>query len=99
MLFRKKKQKKSFHRHFNIKYVKTIIEDTMNKPESKVEIYDKIESLIAKIDSEDKECILTGDMNCSILNPGDNNTRHIKRIYTSYGFKQMIKELLLTLKV
>ena len=71
----------------------------MNKPESKVEIYDKIESSIAKIDSEDKECILTGDMNCSILNPGDDNTRHIKRIYTSYGFKQMIKELLLTLKV
>ena len=56
---------------------------TIYKPESKVEIYDKIESLIGKIDSEDKECILTVDMNCNILNPGDNNTRHIKRIYTT----------------
>ena len=57
-----------------------------------MEIYDKIESLIGKINSEDKDCILTGDTNCSILNPGDNNTGHIKRICTTYGFKQMMKE-------
>ena len=57
-----------------------------------MEIYDKIESLIGKIDLEDKECILTGDMKCNILNPGNNHTRHIKRIYTTYGLKQMIKE-------
>ena len=87
----------------NIKYVQPIIVTRICKPESKEDVYDKIESLIGKIDSEDKECILTGDMNCNILNPGDNNTRHIKLIYTTYGFKQMIKEaileLLLTLKV
>ena len=75
----------------NIKCVKPIIVTTIYKPEGKVEIYDKIESLIGKIDSEDKECILTGDMNCNILNPGDNNTRLIKRIYTTYGFRVQMK--------
>ena len=48
---------------------------TIYKPKSKVEISDKIESLIGKIGLEDKECILTGDMNCNILNSGNNNTR------------------------
>ena len=37
-----------------IRYVKPIIVTTIYKPKSKVEIYDKIESLIGKIDSEDK---------------------------------------------
>ena len=36
--------------------------------------------------------ILTSGMNCNMLNPQDNNTRHIKRIYNTYEFKQMIKE-------
>ena len=72
--------------------IDTVISATIYKPESKVEIYEKIESLICKIDSERKECILTGDMNHNMLNPQDNNTRHIKRIYNTYEFKQMIEE-------
>ena len=32
-------------------------------------------------------------MNCNMLNPQDNNTRHIKRIYNTHEFKQMIKEV------
>ena len=75
-----------------INYSKHFIVTTIYKPESKVEIYEKIESLICKIDTEDKECILTGDMNCNMLNPQDNNNRHIKRIYNTYEFKQIIKE-------
>ena len=53
----------------------------------------KIESLICKIDCEEKKCILTGDMIFNMLNPQDNNTRHIKRIYYTYEFKQIIKKL------
>ena len=75
-----------------INYSKPFIVTTICKPESKVEIYKKIESLICKIDTEDKECILTSDMNCNMLNPQDNNTRHIKCIYNTYEFKQIIKE-------
>ena len=75
-----------------INYSKPFIVTTIYKLESKVEIYEKIESLICKIDTEDKECILTGDMNHNMLNPQDNNTRHIKRIYNTCEFKQIIKE-------
>ena len=75
-----------------INYSKPFIVTTIYKPESKDEIYEKIESLICKIDTEDRECILTGDMDCNMLNPQDNNTRHIKRIYNTYEFKQIIKE-------
>ena len=75
-----------------INYSKPIIVTTIYKLESKVGICKKIESLTCKIDSEDKECILTHDMNCNILNLPDNNTRHIKCIYNTYEFKQMIKE-------
>ena len=66
-----------------INYSKPFIVTTIYKPESKVEIYEKIESLMCKIDTEDKECILTGDMNCNMLNPQDNNTGNIKRIYNT----------------
>ena len=31
-------------------------------------------------------------MNCNMLNRQDDNTRHIKRIFNTYEFKQMIKE-------
>ena len=31
-----------------------------------------------------------------MMNPQDNNTRHIKRIYNTYEFKQMIKEAIRT---
>ena len=57
-----------------INYSKPFIVTTIHKPESKVEIYEKNESLICKIDTEVKECILTGDMNCNMLNPQNNNT-------------------------
>ena len=75
-----------------INYSKPFIATTIYKPEGKVEIYEEIESLICKLDTEDKECILTGDMNCNMLNPQNNNTRHIKRIYNTCEFKRIIKE-------
>ena len=73
-------------------YSKPFIVTAIYKPESKVEIYEKIESLYCKIDTEEKECIMTGDMNCNMLNSQDNNNRHIKHIYNTYEFKQIIKE-------
>ena len=34
-----------------------------------------------------------GDMNCDMLKTRDNDTRHIKRIYGTYQFKEMITEV------
>ena len=36
--------------------------------------------------------VLAGDMNCDLLKPRDNDTKHIKRIYSIYQLKQMINE-------
>ena len=71
-----------------IKYVKPIV---YCPPGSCVELFHKIETeLISKIDAENKECIFTGDMNCDMLKPRDNDTKNLKRIYNNYHFKQFV---------
>ena len=77
----------------DIKYVKPIIVTTIYRPpESKVEWYKRVEELINRIDIEGNESILAGDMKCDLLKPRDNDTKHIKRIYSICQFKQMINE-------
>ena len=48
----------------------------------------KFESMLSTVSSEDKECILTGDINCNYLVPSDH--KEIKSILASYGLKQLI---------
>ena len=76
----------------DIKHVKPIIVTTIYRPpHSLVEWFDRAEKLVSETDSENKQCILAGDMNCDTLDTRDNDTRHNKRIYGTYQFKQMIK--------
>ena len=76
----------------DIKYVKPIIVSTLYRPpDSFVELFKPIEELISLIDQENKECIVAGDFNCDLLKPGQNNPKHIKRIYKTYGFRQFIE--------
>ena len=78
----------------DIKDVKPIIVTTIYRPpHSLVEWFDRAEKLVSEIDSENKECILAGDMNSDMLKTRDNDTRQIKRIYGTYQFKQMITEV------
>ena len=49
--------------------------------------------MISKINHEGKECVLTGDFNCDLFKSRDNNTKHLKRIYSMYHFKQLITKL------
>ena len=72
-----------------IKYVKPIILSTLYRPpDSLVELFKPIESLLMSIDQENKECIIVGDFNCDLLKPDKNNQKHIR----SYGFKQLINK-------
>ena len=48
----------------------------------------KFESMLSTVSSEDKECILTDDINCNYLVPSDH--KEIKSILASYGLKQLI---------
>ena len=71
--------------------MKPIIVTTIYRPpKSKAEWFERAEELISRTDMERNESILAGDMNCDLLKPRDNDTKHIKRIYSIYQFKQMI---------
>ena len=54
-------------------------------------MFDKTDGLLCKLESENKESIIAGDMNCNVMKEGDNNTKHIKHIYNSFGYTQLIK--------
>ena len=63
-------------------------------PSSSFHIFNAFEKLIDKIDAEDKELYLLGDLNCDILYEQTNN--HISSILTNifdiYGLSQLISE-------
>ena len=50
----------------------------------------KLESMLTNISLENKECILTGDMNCNYLFNSDH--KELKSILTAFGLKQLIKD-------
>ena len=65
--------------------MKPIIVTTIYRPpECKIEWFEQSEKLISRTDIEGRESILAGDMNCDLLKPRDNDTKHIKRIYGIY---------------
>ena len=76
----------------NIPFVKPIILTTIYRPERPVEVFNKIESLVSKIISEEKELILLGDLNCDLLSETISKTKHLVHIYNTYGLTQVIKE-------
>ena len=72
----------------DVPYVKPILVTTLYRPpDSTVELFSFIENMISKIDQEGKECILTGDFNCDLFKSRDNDTKHLKRLYGMYHFK------------
>ena len=48
----------------------------------------KFELMLSAVSSENKECLLTGDMNCNYLVNWDHED--LKSILTSFGLKQLI---------
>ena len=66
---------------------------TWYRPEGPVEIFDHVETIISRIDSENKECIIIGDTNCSLLSEfPDNSTKHLTKLLQTYNFTQIIDE-------
>ena len=76
----------------DIPFVKPILMTTVYRPpNSLVEIFDKLESHLSKLDNENKESIFARYMNCNWLNSQDNDTKHMKRIYNTLGYKQLVE--------
>ena len=61
-------------------------------PGSKVSLFENIEALFSILDHEHSEILISGDFNCNEVISADNDTKHIKRIYSSYNCKQLITE-------
>ena len=62
-------------------------------PDSKVEIFDKFESYLLKLDEEDKESMIVGDTNCNLLpQTPDRNAEHLTFITETYQYIQLIDQ-------
>ena len=62
--------------------IRPIIYTCLNRPpKSTVELFDKTEILFSKVEQENKEHILLGDLNCDSFDQQLNQTKHLKNIY------------------
>lgn len=60
---------------------------------SKVEVFDNIETLIRNVDKECKKFVTLGDLNCDILSNNKNNrTKRLLDVADLFQFKQLITE-------
>ena len=62
-------------------------------PDSPIGIFSPFESLIGKLDSENVEYFVLGDMNCDMITTRyDNDTSKLRSIADVYGLEQLISE-------
>ena len=62
-------------------------------PDSPIGIFSSFESLIGKLDSENVEFFVLGDMNCDMITTRyDNDTSKLRGIADVYGLEQLISE-------
>ena len=62
-------------------------------PDSHIGIFSHFENLVGKLDSENIEYYLMGDINCDMIATRyDNNTQKLKSIADVYGLQQLITE-------
>ena len=77
----------------NIPFVKPIIFTCVCRPPgSEVALFENIKTLFSILDHEHFEFLVSGDFNCNEVSNTDNDTKHIKRIYSTYNCKQLITE-------
>ena len=62
-------------------------------PKSSLELFDKFEFFLKKIDGKFKEIYILGDLNCNFQsNPPENHTKHILDIIINYQLTQIITD-------
>ena len=57
-----------------------------------MELFDRLDKFISEIAEEGKEFIITGDMNCDIFKPKDNDTKHLKKVYADHHLTLVIAD-------
>ena len=71
---------------------KPFVAITWYRPEGAVEVFEKFETLISRIDTTNVECIqLMGDTNCDFIRL-NNGTKHLKDLFDTYSLIQIIDD-------
>ena len=72
---------------------KPVVIVTWNRPpNSPNEVFSSLENLIGRLDSENVEFYLMGDINCNMASMSDTNSRLLCNITDLYGLHQLINE-------
>ena len=48
--------------------------------------------LFGRLEPQNRESIIMGDINCDFDTPSDNDTRHLRNILNSFGYSQLMKD-------
>ena len=74
------------------KFKPFIVTSLYRPPGKPVSYLNDMKALLASLDSDNKEAIITGDTNCDILDSSNNDTKNLKRVLSLYNLTQIIKE-------
>ena len=69
-----------------------IVSTWYKPPNSPQDIFQQFESLIDKVDSEQKDFYLLGDLNCNMQDGSNHNSSTLTNILDIYGLSQLISE-------
>ena len=82
----------------NGKFKPLFVTSIYRPPGKRVSYFSELESLFGRLESQNKESIIMGDINCDLNTPLDNNTKHLNIILNSFGYSQLIKDATRTTK-
>lgn len=68
-----------------------LISNWYHPPNSKIELLDIFESFLQKVDSENKELIITGDLNCNLAIDKNIHIKKLNDLMDVYQLQQHIK--------
>ena len=71
---------------------KFIVTSLYRPPRKPVSYFNDMEALLASLNSDNKEAIIMGDINCDFLDSSNNDTKNLKRVLSLHNLAQIIKE-------
>ena len=73
-------------------YKPFIVTSLYRPPGKPVAYFNELDNLFGTLDTEDKETIYLGDTNCDMLDPANNDTKHLKKLFIKFNLVQLIKD-------
>ena len=70
----------------NGKFEPFFVTSIYRPPDKSVSYLSKLESLFGKLESQNRESVIMGDIICDLTTPLGNNTNHLNNILNSFGF-------------